>query len=302
MVPNKAISSIPAFHKTRIAPTPSGYLHVGNVLSFATTAALAEKSGAKILLRIDDLDRERVEFAYVMDIFDTLNFLEIQWHEGPRSYEEYKSQYSQIHRLPLYESVLAQLWKTGKVFACTCSRTQILSKSASGIYPGTCRDKHLPPDTQNACWRLRTEANKVLQMNTLQGIVDILFPAEMTDFVVRKKDGYPAYQLSSIIDDVHFGIDLVVRGEDLLHSTVAQLYLAGVLERPSFLQTTFYHHPLVSGAGGLKLSKSAGATSIQYLRNEYKTRTTVLKKIGEMLGVKVEVNNWKDLVILLGNI
>ncbi|RQP14538.1 MAG: tRNA glutamyl-Q synthetase, partial [Parapedobacter sp.] len=86
------------FIRTRIAPTPSGYLHLGNVFSFALTAALAKRSGAQILLRIDDLDYTRVKREYVEDIFHTLEFLKIPWHEGPRNYREYKQTYSQTYR------------------------------------------------------------------------------------------------------------------------------------------------------------------------------------------------------------
>jgi glutamyl/glutaminyl-tRNA synthetase len=84
------LHQVTRFNKTRIAPTPSGYLHLGNVLSFAVTALLAKESGAKILLRIDDLDQARVNKRYLQDIFDTLNFLEIPWHEGPRNLEEFE--------------------------------------------------------------------------------------------------------------------------------------------------------------------------------------------------------------------
>src|ERR1700733_8739016 len=113
------------FNKTRIAPTPSGFLHLGNALSFKLTSELSEKTGAKILLRIDDLDRERVNKDYVRDVFDTLNFLEIQWDEGPRNFDEYEKDWSQIHRLGLYSKALQKLAGNNAVFACTCSRTQI---------------------------------------------------------------------------------------------------------------------------------------------------------------------------------
>ena len=97
------------YNKTRIAPTPSGFLHLGNVLSFGITAALARKHGAKILLRIDDLDRTRINKQYVQDIFDTLNFLEIPWDEGPRNIKEYEDSYSQLHRMGVYQEALEQL-------------------------------------------------------------------------------------------------------------------------------------------------------------------------------------------------
>jgi glutamyl/glutaminyl-tRNA synthetase len=97
------------FNKTRIAPTPSGFLHLGNALSFELTASLAQKTGAKILLRIDDLDRERTNPPYVQDIFDTLNFLNIKWDEGPKDIIEYENSWSQIHRIGLYQNALEQL-------------------------------------------------------------------------------------------------------------------------------------------------------------------------------------------------
>src|ERR1700719_4550756 len=99
----------PTFRKTRIAPTPSGFLHLGNVLSFAITAALARRTGARILLRIDDLDSQRSAPEFVQDIFDTLRYLEIPWDEGPRDYGEYASQYSQLHRMDLYNRALETL-------------------------------------------------------------------------------------------------------------------------------------------------------------------------------------------------
>jgi glutamyl-tRNA synthetase len=89
------------FTRTRIAPTPSGYLHLGNALSFALTAAIARSTGAKILLRIDDLDQQRVNLAYVQDVFDTLNFLEIPWDEGPRNVIEYHDEWSQMRRMDM---------------------------------------------------------------------------------------------------------------------------------------------------------------------------------------------------------
>ncbi|MEO6981295.1 MAG: glutamate--tRNA ligase family protein, partial [Mucilaginibacter sp.] len=103
-------------NKTRIAPTPSGFLHVGNVLSFSITAALARKTGAKILLRIDDIDQARANTEYVQDIFDTLNFLEIPWDEGPRSVKEFEESYSQVHRLNLYNEAFETLRNSGAVY------------------------------------------------------------------------------------------------------------------------------------------------------------------------------------------
>lgn len=256
-----------AFSKTRIAPTPSGFLHLGNALSFMITHSLAKKYGANILLRIDDLDRERVEKEYVEDIFDTLHFLGIQWQEGPRNYHEYEQKWSQMQRLALYNAALEQLQHGGHLFACTCSRTQVLEKSPDGSYPGTCREKKLPLNTPFVSWRVRTSADAALSVKTIEGnIIHATLPHSMQDFIVRKKDGFPAYQLSSVVDDLHFGVDLIVRGQDLWDSTLAQLYLCALLHRPEFANIVFHHHPLVEAEPGKKLSKSAGDTSIRHLR------------------------------------
>jgi len=264
----------PQFAKTRLAPTPSGYLHLGNAYSFALTVSLAKKTGAKILLRIDDLDRERVNQQYVQDIFDTLTFLEIQWNEGPRNMDEYETVWSQLHRMDIYHNALQQLKESGAVYACSCSRTQ--------IHTCTCRDKSIHLDAENVSWRLQTDNEKELSIKTLDGdIIKTKLPVEMKDFIVKKKDGYPAYQLTSLIDDLHFGIDLIVRGEDLWPSTIAQHYLAEVLQQPGFKKIIFHHHPLIMETEDKKLSKSAGATSIKYLREQGETVEDVYEKFGK---------------------
>lgn len=289
----------PIFRKTRIAPTPSGFLHVGNIYSFALTAAIARKTQARILLRIDDLDRDRSAREYVEDIFNTLHFLDIPWDEGPRNYLEFETTYSQLHRMNLYRQALQHLKESGQVFACNCSRTQIAAASPDGTYPGTCRYKGIPLDEENVSWRLCTTGQEQVSVNTLPGqTIKAVLPPSMSYFVVRKKDGFPAYQLSSIIDDQYFGTDLVVRGEDLWPSTLAQLYLSSLLPGNNFQHCTFWHHPLLMGEGDKKLSKSAGDTSIQFLRKQGKTRADIFTVIANMLGHKIPIRNFRELLQL----
>jgi glutamyl/glutaminyl-tRNA synthetase len=283
------------FLRTRIAPTPSGYLHLGNIYSFVLTATLAQRHGARILLRIDDLDRQRAQPAYIQDIFDTLNFLEIPWHEGPRNADEFEQEYSQVHRMDLYRAALTELHQKQALFACDCSRSKILQADASGAYTGHCRTRGVPFDASEVSWRLRTDSDAPLPVRTLGEPVVEGLPREQTDFVVRKKDGDPAYQLASVIDDQHFGVDLIVRGMDLWPSTLAQLYLARVLEREKFMETTFYHHPLLNSPDGGKLSKSAGATSIQYLRKAGETPAEIYTAIAQKAGITERVKNWLEL-------
>ncbi|WP_413670756.1 glutamate--tRNA ligase family protein [Mucilaginibacter sp. Mucisp86] len=283
------------FNKTRIAPTPSGFLHVGNILSFSITAALARKHGAKILLRIDDLDRARVNREYLTDIFDTLRFLEIPWDEGPQNAHDFQTGFSQIHRMHLYNETLEQLAADGFVFACTCSRKQL-----SEIGTCTCLAKQIPLSTPEASWRLRTDNAVSLQIKTYNGTtIQTQLPAEMENFVVRKKDGFPAYQLTSVIDDLLYGVDLIVRGEDLWASTLAQIQLANVLGKQAFNDIVFYHHPLLLEADGKKLSKSAGSTSIRYLRHEGKNAEDVFMLISNLFSLPEKAINWQQLAALI---
>jgi glutamyl/glutaminyl-tRNA synthetase len=283
------------FNKTRLAPTPSGFLHLGNVLSFAITAALARKTHAKILLRIDDLDRERAAPQYVQDIFDTLRYLSIPWDEGPADYAQYEKEYSQLHRMELYHAALQQLKESEHVFACECSRAQLLD----GVYQGTCRNKGLPLDKENVSWRLRTDPAKEISIQTIAGEIKAALSPSMQDVVVRKKDGFPAYQLTSVIDDHYFGIDLIVRGEDLWPSTIAQHYLSQLLPGNTFQHSTSYHHPLLLEAPDRKLSKSAGATSIQFLRKEGKQPADIYTMIACMLGDEQAVKDLEGIMQLM---
>ena len=250
--------SIERSSKTRIAPTPSGFLHLGNAFNFITTALIAHLEHAKLLLRIDDMDQARYRRAYALDIFDTLDFLEIEIDQGPLHVDDLEQQWSQRNRTGLYKHALLQLRDAGKLFACSCSRTDILNESPDGSYPGTCRNKDLDFDAPNVSWRLKTEGEEPVVMHDwpLASSHTLSLGRELRDMVLRQKDGKPSYQLSSLIDDEHFGVDLIVRGMDLYGSSVAQLYLARELKLEEFGKTRFFHHKLLGGDGEEKLSKS----------------------------------------------
>lgn len=288
------------FRKTRLAPTPSGYLHLGNILSFAITTVIAEKTRAGTLLRIDDMDWVRSNDLVVQDIFDTLHFLSIPWNEGPKDFTQFREEYSQINRLELYRKAVSQLQEQGSLFACACSRAQVRAVNADGAYPGTCRDKNIPFDAPDVCWRLRTDGAKEIAVKTLDGtVVRSTLPPIMKDFIIKKKDGFPGYQLTSLLDDIHFGVDLIIRGADLWPSTLAQLYLSSFVTANSFHRTTFYHHQLINDENGDKLSKSGGATSIQYLRKEHRTPAEIFTMIAWELGHDATVGSAAELVELL---
>ena len=179
----------------------------------------------------------------------------------------------------MYHGALDKLCDKGLVFACTCSRQQIKSSE-----PCTCLEKHIPLDTENAAWRLITR-KKELNIRSYNGeLIRNALPAEMQNFVIRRRDGLPAYQLASVVDDLHYNIDLVVRGQDLWSSTIAQHELALALDESRFSEIRFYHHPLLTEASGQKLSKSAGSTSIKYLRENGKSPSDIYTMIERMVG------------------
>lgn len=282
-----------SFSKTRIAPTPSGYLHAGNALNFLLTVALAERAGASVLLRIDDMDRDRYRPEYAADIFETLHFLNISWHEGPRDFQDFEQSWSQRHRLPLYHEALKKLRERGHVFACTCSR----SESAACV----CYQKNLSLDRPGVSWRLRTDKNPIHIKGLDGNVTTASLHGEMKNFIVRRKDGLPAYQLCSVVDDLHFGIDCIVRGEDLWPSTLAQHYLAKALGIESFSAIHFYHHPLLKNEQGEKLSKSAGALSVKHGREQGRTLNDYVAYLGRLLRAPMPVRTAADLLKVAGN-
>lgn len=278
------------FNRTRLAPTPSGFLHVGNILSFAITAALAHKHQAKILLRIDDLDRARLSPEYLADIFDTLRFLEIGWDEGPAEPIDFEAGFSQLHRMPLYNAALDELREKNAVFACTCSRKQLLETGTCA-----CINKNISLDTPEASWRLRTDKD-IIKVKTYTGeTISAELPAGMQNFVVRKKDGFPAYQLTSLIDDLFYNVDLIVRGQDLWHSTLGQFALAKILGKETFTEVTFYHHPLLLEPSGQKLSKSAGSTSVRFIRMDGRSNRDVFEEISGLIRLSNPAQDWLQL-------
>jgi len=279
------VEGFPTIH-SRLAPTPSGFLHPGNAFSFVLTWLLTRSRGGTLRLRIDDLDAGRVRSEYLTDIFDTLNWLRLDYDAGPRNREDFCQHYSQLLRLLDYQELLERLREGGWLYACVCSRSQIDSISSNGLYPGTCRNHAIPFDTPNASWRIRVPAGTGVEIREVNGRrYEIQLDEVMGDFVVRRRDGLPSYQIASLADDLRYGCNCIVRGTDLIPSTAAQLYLARCLSKVSFHQTIFYHHPLQMDAQGNKLSKSAGAASLRMLRQEKGSPQEIYQRVAEALGI-----------------
>ncbi|MDR7130805.1 glutamyl-tRNA synthetase [Algoriphagus sp. 4150] len=289
------------FKLTRFAPTPSGFLHLGNLYSFLITKILAENTGAKILLRIDDLDRDRYRTEYVQDIFDTLDFMEIGYDHGPKTVEEFKKEWSQIHRMSIYLEALEKIRERKLVFACDCTRKKIQQMDSSGYYLGHCQVRNIPLERNETCWRMDTFDTDFIKVKTYsEGVKSYVLPEDSAFFIVRKKDKLPAYQLTSVLDDIHYSVDLIVRGNDLLGSTLDQQIVAKGLDLVSFQEATFHHHTLLKGPKNKKLSKSEGATSIQFLRKEGKKPADIYRILGEMIGAKETIQDFDSFKAILG--
>jgi glutamyl-tRNA synthetase len=256
---------------------------MGNAYSFLLTDALAKQKSAQVLLRIDDIDHIRKEDAFLQDIFDTLEFLEISWQIGSHSFQE-TTRFSQQQRANHYQTILTELRTKNLVYACDCSRADIFKRRQSGDYDGYCRHRHLSLDDPSVAWRLALPETLTVEMRDETGsALPYFLPSDMRDFILKRRDQIPSYQLASFCDDLYFDIDFIIRGADLFHSTIAQLALAQLLNRPSFLQTRFLHHEILKNEHGLKLSKSAGDRSLVQWRRQGMKRDDIIAHIAHQL-------------------
>ncbi|OIN60806.1 glutamate--tRNA ligase family protein [Arsenicibacter rosenii] len=260
----------------RYAPTPSGYLHVGNGINFVLNYVLARQLNARILLRIDDLDADRKRPEYVRDVFDCIDYLGLTYDLGPAGPDDFEARWSQIHRRDLYEQQLQQLRTTGKIFASLLSRKQL--QAHGNRYPTDCRLMGAALDRPETAWRISVDEAPLWRLD------------EETDFVVRRRDGVPAYQVASLTDDIFFGVTHLIRGEDLQLSTRMQAYLANLLlpaneKMGAFLGAQVWHHPLIQDAGGRKLSKSAGSTALTSWRQAGIPPVMVYREAARVSGI-----------------
>lgn len=261
----------------RFAPSPTGGLHVGNARTALLAWLQARAAGGAFVMRVEDLDFGRVRPGMMEAQLDELRWLGLDWDEGPDAGGPH-APYVQSARLALYEDALRTLAARGAIFECTCSRRDIAAAASAPHagdegprYPGTCRERPVPPGVASPlahgrsmfALRMRVEPGDVCFGDLLQGWCCFRPADETGDFVVRRKDGAPAYQLAVVVDDAAMEITHVVRGADLLSSTARQLlvYRALGLAEPAFL-----HVPLMLGDDGERLAKRHGAVSLGELR------------------------------------
>lgn len=278
---------------TRLAPSPTGALHLGNARTFLANWLLARQNGWKIVLRIEDLDGPRIKAGADRQAIDDLRWLGIDWDEGP---------IYQSSRLETYAKAVRQLIEIGRAYSCICSRREIdLSASAphaedgSNIYPGTCRGKFKSVEEaraasgRNPAIRFAVEEEQIEFTDAFAGhrIFDV--KRELGDFVISKADGTPAYQLAVVVDDAAMGVNEVVRGDDLLDSTPRQILLYRALGMPDRIPR-YTHLPLVIGEDGRRLAKRHGDTRIATYRKAGVPVERVLALMSRWLGIEEVAN------------
>lgn len=252
---------------TRFAPAPTGHLHIGHVVNALCVWDTARAHRGRVLLRIEDHDRQRSRPEYEASIFEDLAWLGFT-ADAPAV--------RQSDRNAIYESALHRLREQGLVYACECSRREIAEAGGAGDelrYPGTCEAKGLP-DGPGRALRVRLAPSEERFDDLLQGL-RIQRPHEQCgDLLVRDRLGCWTYQFAVTVDDMEQGITHVIRGMDLLASTGRQVQLARLLGRDT--PPLFLHHPLVMKSPEQKVSKSGGDTGIRELRAAGMTPAGVL--------------------------
>lgn len=240
----------------RFAPSPTGPLHFGSLVTAVGSYLDARSRGGRWLLRVDDLDQARNVVGAADGILATLEKFGFEWNgEAIR----------QSTQLPRYGEMLDRLRAMQAVFPCSCSRRELadsaLARDGARLYPGTCRDG--PNQVRPAyAWRIRT-AGSIDFADLIQGPQHENLELEVGDFVVRRADGQFAYQLAVVVDDHDAGVTHVVRGADLLHSTGRQIYLQRLF---GFSTPVYAHLPVVVNEAGEKLSKQTHAPAIDSTR------------------------------------
>ena len=254
----------------RFAPSPTGPLHFGSLVAAVGSYLDARHRGGRWLVRMEDLDPPREQPGAAARILRTLERFGLEW-DGEVIY--------QSRRLEHYEAAIERLRRDGIVYYCTCSRKTLRQAQKDGVngtpYPGTCRDQ--TGFTADAALRLRTDAVEIGFTDACQGYYAQRLGREVGDFVIKRRDGYHAYQLAVVVDDAEQGITEVVRGSDLLDSTPRQIHLQRCLglDTPAYL-----HLPVAVNAAGHKLGKQTGAAAVDE-KDPAATLLAVLRFLGQ---------------------
>lgn len=257
-------------YRGRLAPSPTGLLHLGHARTFWTAQQRAAAFGGTLILRNEDLDRSRCKPEFVTAMFEDLKWFGFEWQEGPDCRGPF-APYSQSERLHFYRAAFEQLKASGFIYPCTCSRQDVLRAVTAPhagedepIYPGTCRPPAKCAANRPANWRFRVpDGESIAFTDGRSGMHEFVAGRDFGDFVIWRHDDVPAYQLAVVVDDAAMRITEVVRGEDLLRSTARQLLLYQAL---GLKPPEFHHCQLMTDVSGARLAKRHDALSLRELR------------------------------------
>jgi glutamyl-tRNA synthetase len=261
-------------YRGRLAPSPTGLLHLGHARTFWIAAQRAAERGGQLVLRNEDLDAQRCRAEFTRAMLEDLRWLGIEWTEGPDCSGPF-APYAQSERRAWYLGAWKSLRDRGMIYPCTCSRKDVAEAAAAPndtddepVYSGRCRsrtDAAQFAEPKGVNWRLRVpDSEEICFMDLHFGPQRIIAGQDFGDFLVWRRDDVPAYQLAVVVDDAAMRITEVVRGADLLKSTARQILLFRALELPV---PDYYHCDLVRGEAGVRLAKRHDALSIRKLRD-----------------------------------
>jgi len=265
-------------YRGRVAPSPTGKLHLGHARTFWVAAERVREKQGTLIFRNDDLDRDRCREEFVAAAINDLHWLQLNWTEGPDVGGPH-APYTQSLRLALYRRALEELHRLGLIFPCVRSRRDVLEAAGAPheqgvdepVYPPSFRPNPcvpLPPleDVITVNWRFRVPDGKTLQfIDGGLGSRVAVAGREFGDFLVWRKDDLPSYQLACVVDDALMGITEVVRGADLVMSTFRQQLLYRAL---GWSEPSFYHCPLLHDDNGERLAKRHDSLSLEMLRGQ----------------------------------
>ena len=269
----------------RFAPSPTGRMHAGNIFAALVAWLVAKSQGGRMVLRVEDLDRERSKPRFVSDVQRDFESLGLTWDEGP---------YLQHDRDEAYRAAFDALAGRNLVYPCFCTRADLHAASAphrgeKPVYPGTCRSLSADERSARAAATGRVPAERLIVPDRVYGLDDLVqgpytqnLARDCGDFLVRRSDGAFAYQLAVVVDDAEQGVNSVVRGMDLLCSTPQQIYLQELLGLPG---AVYAHVPLIVGERDRRLSKRDRDAALDELLVRFKTPAAIIGHIAGLTGL-----------------
>lgn len=272
----------------RFAPSPSGRIHLGNILCCLLAWLSARQKGGKVILRIEDLDTARCPLRYAEQMVEDLRWLGLDWDEGPETGGP-NGPYFQSQRTALYQDALEKL--EALIYPCFCTRAELHAASAPHredgltVYAGTCRnlspaEREKRAKRRSPALRLRVPDKEISLIDGHMGGYAERLERDCGDFLLRRSDGMFAYQLAVVVDDAAMGVTEVVRGADLLSSTPRQLYLYQLLD---LTPPEFFHFPLLLAPDGRRLSKRDADVGLDSLRGRV-TAEALLGRLAQLAG------------------